>query len=408
MLRRPNRSIEVFDISLMAVVTKAMGAFLVIMVLLMPYYSSGPIGEQNAADLAKTIADAQKQLDLAVQKLSQAKPSPDEIAKLLDEALRRLREAQELMARLKRDNDALNSQVRRLEDELKEANAENEQLEKELAEQQQVIFSAEAINWDCLDVRVDLALLPRQDVYSITTSDNRKVNINQILNFSRPTTGGISTITDEQVREAIKDSEKEAPGVGVRFNTARVYSRLNKGDIYMLAVLFRDKKVTKVEGYEGYALRDPGKACKAIVSRQYIDPKTKDLVGYYTNVWTLDAYGAVAYEVTWRGEDVLTVSALSAETKKWWDDQLKRAVKVSAKPAIDRVAMLKSVDGWTVPRDKGECQVLAARATQLQVDAKVYNDKDRAGMAAVMADCNKGDFAAALQKVKAEMHRTIK
>ena len=35
-MHRPARQIEVFDISLMAVVTKAMGAFLVIMILLMP------------------------------------------------------------------------------------------------------------------------------------------------------------------------------------------------------------------------------------------------------------------------------------------------------------------------------------------------------------------------------------
>ena len=90
----------------MAVVTKAMGAFLVLMLLLMPYYSSGPVGEQNAAQLAQTITAAQKELDLAVQKLAQGKADPNEIAKLLDEALRRLREAQELMARLKRQRRA--------------------------------------------------------------------------------------------------------------------------------------------------------------------------------------------------------------------------------------------------------------------------------------------------------------
>ena len=46
-MKRPHRSIETFDISLMAVVTKAMGAFLVLMLLLMPYYRSGPIGQQE-------------------------------------------------------------------------------------------------------------------------------------------------------------------------------------------------------------------------------------------------------------------------------------------------------------------------------------------------------------------------
>lgn len=57
-MRRPNRSIETFDISLMAVVTKAMGAFLVMMLLLLPYYSSSPLGKDEAQDLAKKVQDA--------------------------------------------------------------------------------------------------------------------------------------------------------------------------------------------------------------------------------------------------------------------------------------------------------------------------------------------------------------
>lgn len=57
-MRRPNRSIETFDISLMAVVTKAMGAFLVMMLLLLPYYSSSSLGKDEAQDLAKKVQDA--------------------------------------------------------------------------------------------------------------------------------------------------------------------------------------------------------------------------------------------------------------------------------------------------------------------------------------------------------------
>ena len=49
-LRRANRAIETFDISLMAVVTKAMGAFLVLMLLLVPSYVAMPAMQRQLAD----------------------------------------------------------------------------------------------------------------------------------------------------------------------------------------------------------------------------------------------------------------------------------------------------------------------------------------------------------------------
>jgi hypothetical protein len=411
MIRRPNRSIEVFDISLMAVVTKAMGAFLVLMLLLMPYYSSGPVGEQNAAQLAQTISEAQKELDLAVQKLAQAKPDPDEIAKLLDEALRRLREAQALMARLKRDNDALNGQVKRLEENLAEAKKENEQLEKELAEQKQIIFTAQLINWDCLDVRIDLTLLPRQDQYSTGDGANKTI-IKQPLNIETPTTGNMFTVIDDEVMAKFPDSKSEAPGEGSRFNTSSVYARLNDSDLNLLVILLRDKKASKIEGRDGYALKKPSKNCNAVVVIQYIDPNSKKLVGYFTYKWqaAADSYGRILYEVSSKGSDVTLKSALSDTTNKWWKDQIDRSAKVAEerKPANDRLALLKTVDAWTVPADIDACMLLATRATRMQVDSNVYNNNDRTGIAAVVADCNAGRFAQALQKIKAEMHRTLK
>ena len=49
-LRRANRAIETFDISLMAVVTKAMGAFLVLMLLLVPSYVAMPAMQRQLAN----------------------------------------------------------------------------------------------------------------------------------------------------------------------------------------------------------------------------------------------------------------------------------------------------------------------------------------------------------------------
>jgi hypothetical protein len=70
--------------------------------------------------------------------------------------------------------------------------------------------------------------------------------------------------------------------------------------------------------------------------------------------------------------------------------------------------MLKTVDGWTLPQDKAKCLALTREASQLQTTAKVSDAESRAAIAAIISDCNVGQFASALQKAKAEMHRVLK
>ena len=81
-MKRPHRSIETFDISLMAVVTKAMGAFLVLMLLLIPYYKSGPIAQKPIDDLAKKVEEVDKNIKDVVDKLATA--SAEDLRKLLE------------------------------------------------------------------------------------------------------------------------------------------------------------------------------------------------------------------------------------------------------------------------------------------------------------------------------------
>jgi len=80
----------------MAVVTKAMGAFLVFMLLLMPYYPVDPVGEKNAAELAKALAEAQEKLKAA----SQNGQSVEELQRLLTQARESLDQAQRTLAQL--------------------------------------------------------------------------------------------------------------------------------------------------------------------------------------------------------------------------------------------------------------------------------------------------------------------
>jgi len=128
-MKRPHRSIETFDISLMAVVTKAMGAFLVLMLLLIPYYKSGPIAQKPIDDLAKKVEEIDKSIKDVVDKLATA--SAEDLRKLLEEARQRLQEARKMIVELKRAIDQLNAQVQRLEEEKAKLAAENEQLRKD-------------------------------------------------------------------------------------------------------------------------------------------------------------------------------------------------------------------------------------------------------------------------------------
>src|SRR5262245_2849983 len=122
-MRRPHRSIETFDISLMAVVTKAMGAFLVLMLLLMPYYSSSPLGKDEAEDLARKVQDADAKIKGVLNRLGDK-----ELGKDLVSAREELGSGQQLIGQLKRYVDQLSAQVTRLEQKIVTLTAELDQL----------------------------------------------------------------------------------------------------------------------------------------------------------------------------------------------------------------------------------------------------------------------------------------
>jgi hypothetical protein len=117
-LRRPSRQIEVFDISLMAVVTKAMGAFLVLFVLVLPYYVSDPDVDTTAGSAREQLAKMREEIENLARQVG-ANPA-DKGA--LEAAIRRLREAlsesDDKIDQLYKEASALSSQLRRTREEL--------------------------------------------------------------------------------------------------------------------------------------------------------------------------------------------------------------------------------------------------------------------------------------------------
>lgn len=140
-MKRPHRSIETFDISLMAVITKAMGAFLVLMLLLMPYYSSSPLGKDEAQDLAKKVQDADAKIKGVLDRLGDK-----ELGKSLTEAREELGSGQQLINQLRRYVDQLSAQVTRLEERLKSVTDELEKLRGENARLSERVATLEPEN----------------------------------------------------------------------------------------------------------------------------------------------------------------------------------------------------------------------------------------------------------------------
>lgn len=76
-MRRPRRTIETFDIALMAVVTKAMGAFLVLMLIMLPSYNKVPGMQTEVHDadaalqrLTKRIEALQERNEILQQRIA--------------------------------------------------------------------------------------------------------------------------------------------------------------------------------------------------------------------------------------------------------------------------------------------------------------------------------------------------
>jgi FtsZ-binding cell division protein ZapB len=149
-MRRPHRTIETFDISLMAVVTKAMGAFLVLMLLLLPYYTPEP-REDDATELLRQLKAMNARLDEVSKQLGDPDKGVAELRKDLgkvsvDSTLRA-----QVLAKLEGLIHKAFSEVRRLESEVADLKKENQQLRAENQDLKDLKQRLEAENKDLKD-----------------------------------------------------------------------------------------------------------------------------------------------------------------------------------------------------------------------------------------------------------------
>jgi hypothetical protein len=138
-MRRPRREVAGGEMALMAVMTKAMGAFLVIMIMLLPYYTGDTAAQQTIDQTNEQIRKAGDDLAQVKQILGKGRLSDkeiDELIKKIEDAQKALDEARALVATLQVKLDQAQSQITRLEAESKALTAQVEDLTRRLAEAQ--------------------------------------------------------------------------------------------------------------------------------------------------------------------------------------------------------------------------------------------------------------------------------
>jgi hypothetical protein len=322
-MRRPNRSIEVLDISLMAVVTKAMGAFLVLMVVFMQYYSSQPLGQQTAQQITQQVEQTQRDLTEVLRKVI-AKATPEDIAKLLEEMRRRLEEAKKLIEQLRRDNDALNAQVQRLEQENAALEQEIAELEKKLSTEK-FLVTATLLNWDCPNIRFRVGLVTPK-MYIVRTNNRQDPNV---INFGA-SLGQSGAIDDESHRRTFPNS-KDALGMGERFNLATLRYITDPGT-FGIVVVKQHTSPQKIGEYDGYAITRSKQDCAVVITMQSALPG-KDLFRIHfaeRYVIPKDSYAEIVSEIQINPQTGgLNTVPTSQDTLAWLKNQIANAVKVS-------------------------------------------------------------------------------
>lgn len=135
-MRRRRRQSDTSEVALMAVMTKAMGAFLILMVFAMQYYIPDFTAEQIAAIVNRSIGSVCKELAGAVDRMKKGdftRQDMDALQREIEVALAKLAQAEGDITRLQTRLDQSVSQLRRVEGERTRLETETQELKAQIA-----------------------------------------------------------------------------------------------------------------------------------------------------------------------------------------------------------------------------------------------------------------------------------
>ncbi len=151
-MKRRSRQIESSEVALMAVVTKAMGAFLILMIFGFKYYIEDANGRRETESALEQLQSAQQALDVAQEWLEQRQQKEGDVSQEdydaalleLEKIRENLRQVMASIAELKARLDQTLSQNNRLRDELALVRKELEATSEELASKLRLLETLEA------------------------------------------------------------------------------------------------------------------------------------------------------------------------------------------------------------------------------------------------------------------------
>lgn len=159
-MKRRRREAGGGEVALMAVITKAMGAFLVLVVIMLPHYVFSPASRETAENAKKSVEQAQSIANEIAEKLKKGRLTDEEIDELLrqiDELTKSLEAAKTEIAALKRQLDQAYSEIARLKKKLEEQEQIIAALKAEIEVLREKMFLTTTVTWwGCPGTQLDL------------------------------------------------------------------------------------------------------------------------------------------------------------------------------------------------------------------------------------------------------------
>lgn len=333
-MRRPHRSIETFDISLMAVVTKAMGAFLVLMLLLMPYYNQKVDLQHEIGDLEKENQALKQQIEQlkqqipkdpnALKQLAALQQDRDKLKRIGDENKELRDQIAELQKQQQQDQDALKKEQQLAQlpqtpsaDALKKLKEENEELKKNL----------DALRGDLITVALD-------NVKCGADADILWARIDQV--------GSTFTLPDNSQTEYSLDL---STGLGNGSSNSRRY-QARPGSRYVILVLGKSKSEIRKLGGMARPLQRPSSTCTATVRAMAFTRTTTNRIAEEIAV---NDYAQAVCDVVFYDDGDVSFTGPSAESLAWLKDQIAHAEKVPGGPVSAPAAQASPERGEAPP-----------------------------------------------------------
>lgn len=147
-MKRRSREISIFNLSMLDVISGAMAAFLIIMVVLLPYYKKEHVDYQaELADLRTTLAEAEQRIEAANAEASQAQAAAENAQQALQQAQAAAEQTNARLAELEASSANANQSLQSAEAAARQAQQRADALAQKLAKTFIVLY----IRWDTRD-----------------------------------------------------------------------------------------------------------------------------------------------------------------------------------------------------------------------------------------------------------------